>query len=93
MFAWQWTSLSPLSYTVTMKQVNKIEVWQHCKDDGQNFKPELTAYINSEGFVYIHIEDKAADHMYNLEFICLDADTAEDFAKSLLKIVRVLRNG
>lgn len=67
----------------------------HCIPDdiSANFRPELTAYVNTQDMLYIRIENVESDHDYSMEHICLDADTAEDLARDLLKMVKELRNG
>lgn len=70
------------------KDIRSAKVYYPCQDD---LEMELTAYINStDKEIYISIEDKSNDEHGG--WIVLNADTAEELAKDLLKQVKWIRN-
>lgn len=73
--------------------INKKTSWIHCKESDGDFCPELTAYVNTENYIYIRIETPPNDSGHDLQHIVLDADTAEDMARSILKMAKTLKNG
>ena len=63
----------------------KKTIWLHCKQDG--LQQEMTAYINADDLIYIEIYDSESNHDYGSQHICIDADTARDFANQLINMI------
>ena len=63
-----------------------------CSSEKQTYSSELEVYANANGELYISITADPNDP-YQIQWICLDKDTAIKFSKVLRREISFLKDG